>query len=62
MKFYLERNEKQQCWKIYDMQLYKPMTDPVLLVSISDEIMDRLLMGYCIAQRAIEPWDIKEHV
>jgi hypothetical protein len=54
VRFLLEHNERQKCWKIYDMRKHRQIEEPPMLMSIGDSMMDDLLAGYLIAQGAIE--------
>lgn len=60
MRFYLERNERQKCYRVYDMQNHSQIEEPRCIMSIGDSLMDKLLTGYLIAQGAIQPWQIEK--
>lgn len=54
INFFLEHNERQKCWKIFDMRNHQETGEPVCLMSISDSLMDRFLAGLLLQSGAID--------
>ena len=54
MKFYIEHNPRQKCWRIYDMRKHKQIEEPPCLMSIGDSMMERYLTALLISNGAIE--------
>ena len=59
MKFYLEHNKKQKCWRIYDMH-QEDCLEPICLITIGDSLMDRYLQAICVLNGAIEIEELGE--
>jgi hypothetical protein len=53
VKFYLEHHKKRKCWVIYDIQQPEKF-EPVAMMTIGDELMDRYLTALLISNGAIE--------
>lgn len=59
MRFHLEHNLKERCWKIYDLQNAKQIEEPPLMWTIAETRFDEMLLGLLIMHGIMRDWEVR---